>query len=178
MNPLITAILTYFILKETRICRDILYLIGTFGGIIVINLARIGEKGVSDSENNYLKGLLLTLVGLIFRSSAPVAIKHISKYVHSLCSPFYFSLRMFSHAVLLLIFCREYLYFEHYDLKTVLLFSESSIANYGAQTASSAAYSYEKATVLAPVSYVITCGLLLIDCFLFGYDFNLVFIIQ
>ncbi|CAI2373258.1 unnamed protein product [Moneuplotes crassus] len=175
ISPLITAILAYFLLSEILVGRDILCLIGAFGGAVVVNVSRIGEKGVSESENNYLKGILLIMVSIIFRSTAPVAIRQMSKYVSSIYSPFYFALGLFSHSVFLLTFCRSYLNYEYYNLKTIMLFSGSAFSNYIAQSLMSIAYNYEKATVLAPFSYLVTCGLLLIDCLLFGYDFNIVY---
>ncbi|CAI2373273.1 unnamed protein product [Moneuplotes crassus] len=173
--PLITAVLAYFLLSEILVRRDILCLIGAFGGAVVVNVSRIGKKGVSESENNYLKGILLIMVSIIFNSTVPIATRQMAKHVPSIYSPFYFSLGLFSHSVFLLIFCRSYLNFEYYNFKTIMLFSGSAFANYIAQSLMSVAYNYEKATVLAPFSYIVTCELLLIDCLLFGYDFNIVY---
>ncbi|CAI2374596.1 unnamed protein product [Moneuplotes crassus] len=177
INPLISAVLAYLFLKEVLACRDILCLLGAFGGCVLVNISRIGEEGVSPSENHYFIGICLCFISLLFRSTTPVTVRQMSKYVHSIFSPFYFSLGMFCHAMFLLIFCRKHLHFEHYDTTTVLLFTGSTIANYGAQSIMSVAYSYEKATVLAPFTYIITCGLLLIDCVFFGYDFSLLYFV-
>mmetsp|Transcript_16472 Transcript_16472/g.14380 ORF Transcript_16472/g.14380 Transcript_16472/m.14380 type:complete len:94 (-) Transcript_16472:28-309(-) len=79
------------------------------------------------------------------------------------------------NALITIVFFSDLLNFSFYTWESIILFSLSSLANYAAQTFMSIAFNYEKATVLAPLSYFITAILLLVDCVVFGYQFPLLY---
>mmetsp|Transcript_8551 Transcript_8551/g.9698 ORF Transcript_8551/g.9698 Transcript_8551/m.9698 type:complete len:188 (-) Transcript_8551:246-809(-) len=122
VNPLISVILAYFFLSEVLHFRNIVLLIGAFLGVFITNLAKSENEHITTYEDKYFLGVILTLIALVFRSSAPVSIRQINLYLPSIFSPFYFSLGMFLNSVFTLLFLRDYLNFEYYDTRTVILF--------------------------------------------------------
>lgn len=60
----------------------------------------------------------------------------------------------------------------HYTYKDVMYFTLSGVAHYVAQTTQSLAYKYDEATKVTPIVYSIGLFLILIDIFVFQYNFN------
>ena len=176
VNPLITLFLAYFLLSEVLHVGDILCLIGAFLGIAIVNITKAKNDSINTYEDKYMTGIYLCVFALIFRAMSPVAMRTLSTKVSSVFSPFYFSLGMFTNAAVIFLFFRDKLHFENYDNTVIFLFSFSSLCNYFFQSLMSLAYRYEKATVLAPLSYFNTLVLLIMDYFMFGYEFTLLYI--
>ncbi|CAI2366641.1 unnamed protein product [Moneuplotes crassus] len=171
INPLIGSFLAYCLLSEAIHFRNAVFLLGAFCGCLVLATNKTDIEG-SDNNDNFTLGVMLSLVALVFRSPSVVSMRHIAKNVNSTYSPFYFSVGLLINSVIFLMFFRDNFGFEYYNLEIMLLLGFSAVSNYFAQSLLSLASKYEKATVLAPFSYVTTCMILLIDLFLFHYKFK------
>mmetsp|Transcript_26229 Transcript_26229/g.23214 ORF Transcript_26229/g.23214 Transcript_26229/m.23214 type:complete len:206 (+) Transcript_26229:395-1012(+) len=170
-NPLLNAILAYFVLSEILRVRDIFFLIGAFIGVFIINTTKISNLNIDSYEDYSQFAIILCLISLCFRATAGVSMKQITNHVNSVYSPFYFSIGIFLNAIVLLVFFRDFLNIQFYDSQVILLLGVSSLTNYAAQSLMSLASKYEKATVLAPMSYLTTSMILVVDIVIFQYEF-------
>ncbi|CAI2373597.1 unnamed protein product [Moneuplotes crassus] len=170
--PLLNAIFAYLFLKEILHIRDICLLFGAFVGAYIINSTESTREGEGFSEEVYKFGIMLLIVALIFRSTGLVTMRIISKSANSVYSLFYYALGMLTNAVTLLLFFRDHLNFQHYTIGVIFFLSVASIFDYCSQSMLSYASKFEKATVLAPLSYVTACLILINDLVLFHYEFE------
>jgi len=175
--PLIVSVVAYFLLNEVLHPREIVCLIGAFIGMFIVNATKAENKHANTYDDMYTTGVWLWFFALIFRSSAPISMRYMNKYWTHIYSPFYFSFGMFLAASIIMLFFRSWLNYEYYTISDITLFVISSIFNYAAQTTMSLAFWYEKATVLAPFSYINVSMLLLIDLFLLKYEFKMSYFI-
>ncbi|CAI2373173.1 unnamed protein product [Moneuplotes crassus] len=175
--PLMNAILAYFVLSEVLHIRDIFLLFGAFIGAYAINSTESTRQGESPNKDEYKIGITLVLVALIFRSTALVAMRIISRSANSVYSPFYYALGMLTNAVTLLLFFRDHLHFQDYTIGVIFFLSVAALFDYCSQSMMSYASKFEKATALAPLSYATTCLILINDLVLFHYEFKLMYFV-
>ncbi|CAI2373169.1 unnamed protein product [Moneuplotes crassus] len=177
LNPLIGTILSFFFLAESFPKRNIIFLLSSCFGVILINLTKPSSNTISDDADMYVVGFLLCLVCLAFLSTGVVCSKHINQHVHSVYSPFYFSFGVFLNAIMTLFFCRDQLHFAEYELRDVLLLSSGCVLSYLSESLLSYATKFTTAVNLQPISYLNPCILLIIDIALFHYDFDQLYFI-
>mmetsp|Transcript_9680 Transcript_9680/g.10946 ORF Transcript_9680/g.10946 Transcript_9680/m.10946 type:complete len:147 (+) Transcript_9680:29-469(+) len=125
ISPLITAVVAYFILSEILHIRNIIALVGAFVGVFFINISKAENKVHPMEEDKQTLGMILTFVCLTFHATVGISNRFLVKHVHTVYSPFYFSLGMFLCAFGLILFFRDNLNFEYYDRTTICLFSGS-----------------------------------------------------
>mmetsp|Transcript_16472 Transcript_16472/g.14379 ORF Transcript_16472/g.14379 Transcript_16472/m.14379 type:complete len:149 (-) Transcript_16472:355-801(-) len=75
INPLISAILSYFFLSEVLHMRDIICLLGAFIGIFITNTTKAENQNTENYSDKYFLGIVLCLIALCFRSTAPVTMR-------------------------------------------------------------------------------------------------------
>ena len=177
ISPLLTAIFAYFLLSETLRLRNIIALVGAFVGVFFVNITKASNSTHSTEGDKHMIGMILWFTCLAFHSPVGVCNRSLAKYVHSVYSPFYFSVGMFLSAFILFFFFRSSLNFEHYDMTTIILFTVSWVVTYISQSVMSFASKYEKAAILTSLTYFNSWMLLLIDWFLFHYEFKFIYFI-
>lgn len=171
MLPIFTAILARIVLKEQITKYDILSIICSFSGVIMINDPfgisageATDEAAADETQHNYLIGTLYCMVGCIGASCAFTCMRYMKDGIHASISPFWFAIGCTFLSPLMYSFTqdksdsknvaeREYLT-TSYDAYTIGLMTVESIFTFFYQILLSRAYQLEKAAVITPIIYI------------------------
>jgi len=95
----------------------------------------------------------------------------IGQNVDTVYSTFYCSLGILANGMFFLIVFNRDIGIQFYDRISVIMLCVASVLNYISQYLMTIASKYEKATVLAPMSYLTTSMILVVDIVIFQYEF-------
>ena len=87
--PIWVVLIAYFLLKESITKYDILTLVTTFAGVVLINNPFEPQK--EDAETNYLYGTIYALTGSLGGAAALICMRVMRKNIHYSISPFWFA---------------------------------------------------------------------------------------
>lgn len=172
IHPLIGMIYAYIFLGERFPKKNIAFLICAWGGVLLINFTKVTNDEDEVDSDNVKYGILCSIISLIFIATMVVCAKQITNHADPIFSPFYFSFGMFLAAVILILFQRDRLHFEHYRRKDVFLLILSCVCSYLSHSFQSYATTFTLASNLQPLSCSTPWFLLFVDIFFFNYQFQ------
>ena len=151
-NPMMTAVLAYFVLNETLNFVDWLAIFVSFFGILVIQSPWEKEVAANRTFYDYV-GTIAAIVGAFFFAIAQMQTRKLGKKVHFLVPPFYQSIfTAFVSPVIMIIVLRyrqgDTSFYGWYEALLIILIS---ICLFTAQVFQTKAFQNDKAGRVAPV---------------------------
>ena len=152
-NPMITAVLSYFIINESLSFIDWLAILCSFIGILIIQNPWTKLSDVNRSFDDNM-GALAAVGGAIFYAIAQMQTRKLGKKVHFLIPPFYQAIfSAFISPLLMILFLRyRTAHTTNYGLFECLMIVLISICLFGAQVFTTKAFQNDKAGRIAPVN--------------------------
>ena len=127
-SPILISILGVLVLKETMTRYEVACTLGAFTGVAFLLLS----KAESSDDVPYLTqliGMLLCFVTCMDSAVTSVYLRYFQKEHSYLLFPFYYAVGVTSFSILLLVIYPSVYNFEHYDLRSVILFIASGVMN-------------------------------------------------
>ena len=90
-NPIIIVIMAFFCLGEVITCIDLVSMILSLVGVILIEIPYTSEEDYIEYGYKEIIGFSLALLGSVFSASALVAMRKLGNELHFLVPPFYYS---------------------------------------------------------------------------------------
>lgn len=169
LNPILTVILAFFLLREKIDKYTVISVIMAFAGVILMSI----NKASNGQEEILIPGIILNFTGAVLEAWIFVSLRMLNIYlIHPWLRPAFVGMLFPTFWVMYYLLMPDYVVFPHYDLEDLLLLSWGGVGNALWVGGMAYALKYQSASKIAPLNYLENVLTLLADLFLFNYEFG------